>query len=178
MSENIRILSSRTMFTGRVFEVVQEEVLLSNGNTSLHATVKHNGAVVILPKLNDGRFVMIRQYRHSVGKAMLEFPAGSLEVGEVPEECAAREISEETGYGAKTWKPLGTLYPAPGFCNEIQHCFYATDLFEKKLQADDDEILEVEYMTQAGFEAAILSGEISDNKSIAIFTRARLAGLL
>ena len=99
-------------------------------------------------------------------------------MNETPLACARREICEETGYGAAAWRELGIIYPGPGICNEIQHLFAAKDLKPERLQGDEDEIIEVEHFSISGIEDAIRSGELNDAKSIALFMRARLMGIV
>jgi len=178
MEDRVKILETRTIYSGSVLTFVEEKVEISPEITTNHLTVRHNGAVVILPQLPDKRLILIKQYRHSVGKEILEFPAGTIDKGEEPLPCATREISEETGYGANTIEFLGTLFPAPGFCNEIQHLYFATDLFSHSLPGDDDEIIEVVFMTPSEVETAIEDGILMDAKSIAIYFKAKLKGLI
>lgn len=160
------------------FQLVLEEILLSNGKRAEHMTLEHNGAVVILPVANDGSIVMIRQYRHSIGREILEFPAGTLKEGEDPSLCAERELSEETGYAARNFENLGVIYPAPGFCSEKQYLYLATDLYERSLPCDDDEEITVQNISIDEFYKALSSGEICDAKTIAIFMKAKVMGVV
>ena len=178
MHEMIEPLGEQIVFTGRVFDVVDEQFRLATGKISHHLTVRHPGAVVLLPRQADGTLLVIKQYRHSVRKELLEFPAGTLEPGEEPLACAQRELAEETGHMATEWQDLGQLHPAPGFCSEVQHCFLATGLSPYAATADDDEVIEVVPMSTAQVEQAIRDGRMTDAKSIALYTRAKLRGLL
>ena len=121
------------VYQGRVFDLVEEEILLESGRQTRFARVVHPGAVVIIPRLGARTLLLIRQYRHAVGKTILEFPAGTLDAGEDPLTCARREIAEETGHIAARWQQLGTIYPAPGFCSETQHLFLADDLAPEQI---------------------------------------------
>lgn len=177
MPKTITVLTETVSYSNRAFDVVDQNIELPSGLRVVHSTVLHRGAVVILPIANDGKLIAIRQYRHSIKKTLLEFPAGTLSEGEEPIACAKREISEETGYGAKKWVDLGTMYPAPGFCNEIQHTFVARDLYPNTLEGDPDEVIEVAPLSVAEVEAAIASGELCDCKSISIFYKAKMRGL-
>ena len=112
------------------------------------------------------------------GETLLEFPAGTLEPGEAPLECAKRELIEETGYRAEHWRALGITYPSPGYCDEQQHLFMATGLVPEHAAADEDEILEVKRLTVQEVERAIADGALVDAKSIAAYARAKLQGVL
>jgi ADP-ribose pyrophosphatase len=163
---------------GRVFRFVEQEIVRPDGRSSTIDKVVHPGAVVVLPVDHDGRVIILRQFRPALMQTIYEFPAGTLEPGEPPDLCARRELAEEIGKAAARWQDLGTLYPAPGFCDEVQHCFFASGLSDSRADRDDDEVIEPERMTVAEVEAAMASGTISDGKSLAIFWRARLAGLI
>lgn len=171
-------LASESVFNGLVFEVIRDHVKLPSGKEMKRDTLLHPGAVVVLPRLDANRLVLVRQYRHSIGREILEFPAGTLEKGEDPKNCVQRELREEIGFGAEKIQSLGTNLPAPGFCNELQHFFYATELFAEKLAGDDDEIIEVEYLSISEIENLISAGDFLDGKSMAIFLKARLLGLI
>jgi ADP-ribose pyrophosphatase len=140
--------------------------------------VNHPGAVVIIPQLEDGRLVLIDQYRFAVGETLLEFPAGTLDRGEQPLDCARRELIEETGYRAEHWRALGIMYPSPGYCDERQHLFLASGLVPEQAAGDDDEMIEVKRLTVQEVERAIVDGALVDAKSIAAYTRAKLQGVL
>lgn len=177
MIYTVRELDHKTVYESKRFNLVEELYELPSGLETEHLTIEHPGAVVILPQRSAKSFLMVRQYRHSVRKTILEFPAGTLNRNETPFECAEREICEEIGYSAERWVPLGKLLPAPGFCNEVQHLFVGLDLRPKKLKGDDDELIEVEELTINEIEQAIGAGVINDAKSIAIFYRARIMGI-
>jgi ADP-ribose pyrophosphatase len=172
------VLSTNVLHQFRIFAIVEQELRLPSGRTVVRQVVHHPGAVVIIPQLADGRLMLIAQYRFAVGETLLEFPAGTLEPGETPLECASRELIEETGYRADHWRPLGTIYSSPGFCDETQHLFVATGLVPEHGAADEDEILEVKRLTGEEVESAIAGGALVDAKSIAAYARAKLQGVL
>lgn len=179
MSDSYTTLGSHTVFQGLVFEVRRDDVSFPNGKESQRDVVQHPGAVVILPiNEKNSSLVMIKQYRHAILESIYEFPAGTLEEGEDPLDCAKREITEEISYGAKEMIPIGTLFPAPGFCNELQHLFVARGLYPESNIGDEDEIIAVEEISPAGFEELIVSNAMVDAKSIAIYARAKLMGFL
>jgi ADP-ribose pyrophosphatase len=151
---------------------------VSRANSHIRDVVEHSGAVVIVPILPDGRLVLVYQYRHAVSQSILEFPAGTLEENEEAIDCAQREIVEEVGYAAAQWTSLGTLLPAPGFCDEVLHVFLANKLSTQVVSADDDEIIEVRLMSVDEVLRGIVEGDIVDAKTIAAFCRAKLGGFL
>lgn len=169
-------LNSQTVYSGKAFNVDKEELRLPDGRSVVREIVRHPGAVVIMPEVRPGTFLLVRQYRAATKKALLEFPAGTLEQGEDPLSCAKREIAEEVGHRAEDWTPLGTGYPAPGFCDEIHHYFLAKDLAPHKLEADDDELFEIEELTITEIERLIATEEIVDCKTIAAMLKARVKG--
>ncbi|NUP96532.1 MAG: NUDIX hydrolase [Planctomycetaceae bacterium] len=145
-AHSARLLSSESLFRGRVFEVVRERIRLPSGLEQDLAIVRHPGAAGILPLWDDGSVTLVRQYRHAVGRELLEIPAGRLEPGEAPMEAARRELEEETGLRAGELRSLGAFFPAPGFCSEELHLFVATGLVAAgagRLSADADEELDL-----------------------------------
>ena len=172
------VLSTKVLQRYRIFAIVEQELRLPSGQTVVRQVVQHPGAVVIMPQLADDRMVLIAQYRFAVRETLLEFPAGTLESGEAPLECARRELIEETGYRAEHWRALGVTYPLPGYCDEQQHLFMATGLVPEHAAADEDEILEVKGLTVQEVERAIADGTLVDAKSIAAYARAKLQGVL
>jgi ADP-ribose diphosphatase len=174
----VEVLSTKVLQRYRIFAIVEQALRLPSGRTVVRQVVKHPGAVVIIPQLEDSRLVLVEQYRFAVGATLLEFPAGTLELGEAPLECAKRELIEETGYRAEHWRALGVTYPSPGYCDEQQHLFMATGLVPEHAAADEDEILEVKGLTVQEVERAIADGTLVDAKSIAAYARATLQGML
>lgn len=160
-------LSTETIYDGRLFKVIKERVRLHNGRESAREIVVHPGAVALVVVDNQGRLVMVRQYRRATDAVLLEIPAGTREAGEDAETCARREVQEETGYEAGKVERLGGFYSAPGFCTEFLECFLLTDLTEAQAGGDEDENIEIEHLTFEQALAGIRNGEIKDAKSIA-----------
>lgn len=129
--------------------------------------VRHPGAVLIVPVLDDSNVVMIRNHRVAVAQRLLEFPAGTLERGEVPIRTAARELEEETGYTAANLEPLGRFYTSPGFADELMHVFLAEGLTPVKQRLEAGEDIEVEIMAVPTLMRMAASGELLDGKSLA-----------
>lgn len=177
-THKIRILDKKTLLKTRAFAVEERQIEVPPNNRLTRHVVVHNGAVVILALTEKNEIVFVRQYRHAVDSWLLELPAGTLEVDESPLLCAQRELSEESGFGAKEWSELGTLYPAPGFCSEKQYLFMAKSLFERKLEADQDEMIEVVTLPLIQIRQAICDGVICDAKSIALIARAEMLNLI
>jgi len=115
---------------GRHFDFLQDEVELPGGRRTKRDVVRHPGAVAMVPVLPDGRIVLVRQYRYAAGKTLLEIPAGTLEPGEDPLECATRELREETGFEAGEMEGLLSCFMAPGYSSEVIHFFVARELRE------------------------------------------------
>jgi len=155
-----------TLHQGRVFNLVKENYTLENGVTSEMDFIQHPGAAAMVPLLNDQEVVLIKQYRHAIREFIWEIPAGTLDAGETPLNCAKRELVEETGYSADDWHRLGTITPVPGCSNERIHIFLASDLKPAEQQLDDDEMLNVHPVQLNDALQMILAGEISDGKTI------------
>lgn len=140
-----KTIKSDHIFSGRVISLQVDEVELPNGKTSKREIIKHPGAVAILPITNDGKIVMVEQFRKALERTLVEIPAGKLEKGENPLECARRELEEETGYVCEKLDWLISFYTSPGFADEIVHLYVATGLSKKEdaAQLDEDEFVNI-----------------------------------
>jgi ADP-ribose pyrophosphatase len=167
------LLKSDIAYHGRAFTIRRDTLRLPDGRDTTLDIVEHVGSVIILPLEADGHLLFVRQYRHAAGLDLLELPAGTLNEHEVPEECAKRELREETGMAAGRLEPLGGFYLAPGYSTEYMHVYMATDLHVDPLEADADEFLSVERVPVAKALAMCEKGEILDAKSLAAFLLAR-----
>lgn len=156
-------ISQETVFKGRLLHINRDTVRLPNGAEATREVVRHPGAVAIVA-LAGNDLLLVKQYRYPIDQETLEIPAGKLELGELPENCAQRELREETGYqGRLTY--LGKFYSTPGFSNEIIHLFGAEELTWAPLTADDDEFLSVERIPWAEALRQAKNGEINDAKT-------------
>ncbi|MBU2896223.1 NUDIX hydrolase [Vibrio hepatarius] len=165
----------KILHTWKGISLQELKTTLPSGRVITHTTISHPGAAVILPILPNGNIMLVNQYRPSVRKWLLELPAGTVEKNEPVELCAVRELAEETGYHAETMISLGQVTPLPGFCDEIQHLFIAKGLSEvQQLMCDDDEVIEVVCFPFAEIEKKIIDGEITDAKTIACLSKAKL----
>ena len=166
--ENFRetTISSETIYQGRVLNLRKDEVRLSNGHVTHREIVEHHGAICVVPVANDGRIMMVRQFRKPAEQALLELPAGSLEKGEDPLDCAHRELFEECGLKAARMTPLFQCYLAPGYSSEYMYGFLAQDMEREKAQPEEDEILDLESYTLHELLPMITDGRIRDAKTI------------
>jgi ADP-ribose pyrophosphatase len=171
----VRLLESREVIAGRAFRVLSEVVELPSGLRQDLLVIEHPGAVAIVPVLDDGRILLVRQYRHAIGEWLVEIPAGRLELRETPAAAARRELEEETGLRAARLDELGVFFPAPGFCSERIWLFAAHGLAEApadRAPMDSDE--EFEVLRLAPQEA--LEAVRADAKSWIALTRFVQAG--
>lgn len=167
-----RTLSSRRIYQGRVVGLRIDTVLLPHGGTSDREIVEHGEAVVLVPVDDQGRVLLVRQYRKAIERLLLELPAGGVDPGETPEQAAIREMQEETGYLPGKLEALGGFFVAPGYCQEYLHLFLATDLSPSRLDADDDEDIELVPTSWEEMPGLLESGAICDAKSVAGLLRA------
>ena len=161
-----KTIKSKIVFKGNFLTLNKDKVLLPNGKTSTREWIQHPGAVCCIPILSDGKIALIKQYRYSVKKEMIEIPAGKLDRNEIPEECAQRELEEEIGYKASKLTFLANIHPAIGFTDEKMWLYLAENLVKTKQSPDADEFL-VLFPTQLK-EAVdmVWSGKITDVKTI------------
>ncbi len=132
-----------------------------------HEIVEHPPAAAILPLYDQNTLILIKQYRRAADQVILEIPAGIIENKEKPIDCAQRELQEEIGYFAKSIEPIGSFYLSPGFCNEYLHLFLAKDLIESKKNCDDDEEIEILFISIEEAIKMIKNKKIYDSKTIA-----------
>jgi len=161
-----KTLSSRLLHEGKSFSFKTDQVELPNGRMTTRDVVDHPGAVAIVPVLDDSRIILVKQFRYAAGKELFEIPAGTLERGEEPDACAARELREETGYKAESIVRLLSCYMAPGYSNEVIHLYVATGLEKGEKETEEDEEIAVEAV---GFDETlkmIEENEIEDAKTI------------
>lgn len=163
----VRVLRSKVMFRGRVYDVRRDQVIEPGGLRAMREVVVHHGSVVILPVLPDGRIVLVRQFRYATGRFLWELCAGHLEPGEKPVPAARRELLEETGYRARRLRMLFDFFPTPGFLTERMHVLLATGLTAGTAQPEEDEKIEARAFTRSELQKMIRKGVIQDGKSIA-----------
>ena len=167
------VLSSETVYSGRILTLSVETVRLPNGRTVPLEIVRHPGAAAVVPIDDQGRVILVRQYRHATRSWLLEVPAGKLDVpGESPEDCGRREVEEETGFRAGEMTPLGWIWVTPGYSDEKIWLFLGRDLTPVAPSLQPDEVITVEPLPLADAVRRAVSGEIVDAKSVCALLRA------
>lgn len=161
-------------YSGIIVDVTVDQVELFGGAHSMREVVEHPGGVCILPLFDDGSVRCVRQYRYPFQEHLLELPAGKLEKGEDPLECAVRELSEETGISAREMIPLGKMYCSPGYCHEVLHLFLARGLTQGRAHLDKNEFLDVESIQLSVLVKMVMSGEITDAKTALAVLKTRM----
>lgn len=159
-------LSSEEVYRGRIIRVRVDRVLLPGGRESTREVVEHPGAVAILPVLDDGRLVLVRQFRYAIGRELLEVPAGTREPHEGPRECAIRELREETGFISEDIEELTRFYVSPGWCNEELIVYRARNLRAGDTALEIDEHLTTVIVSPQEVPALIAAGHIADAKTL------------
>lgn len=157
---------SETLYKGHVINLRKDEVQLSNGHLAQREIVEHRGSICVAPMAADGKVMLVRQFRKPAEQALLELPAGSIEIGEEPLACAHRELIEECGLKAAQMTPLFQCYLAPGYSSEFMYGFVARELEKIEAQPEEDEILEPESYTVEELLPMITDGRIRDAKTI------------
>lgn len=168
-------LSSSNLYRGRIVNVRQDRVRLPDGKTAFREVVEHPGAVAVLALDNQGKVVLVRQFRQPAAGVLLEIPAGKLDPGEEPLQCAQRELAEETGLQGSNWRSLGWFYLSPGFCDEKIYLFQARGLSqaEPPRRTDEEEMVEVIPLPLEEAFQMIDRGELKDAKTVIALQLAR-----
>lgn len=160
-------MESTEVFRGKLLDVRLDQVRLPSGGVSSREYIRHQGAVVVIPILDNGELIFERQFRYPVGEVFIEFPAGKIDPGESIEETGRRELLEETGFVASSWRYLGGLHPCVGYSNERIEVFLARDLIlQGEQQLDHGEHLDVFSMCLNDAIEAVRSGGITDAKTV------------
>lgn len=161
-------ISTNKIYDGRILKVRVDEVLLENGKTTKREVIEHNGAVCVVPITDDNTVYMVRQFRYPFNETILEVPAGKLDSkDEKWEDAAIRELKEETGMQTDDLVYIGDYRPSVAFLTEVIHMYVAKGLHKGKQNLDDDEFLEVEKYPLQKLVDMVMSGEITDGKTIA-----------
>lgn len=163
----MKIETSSTIHNGRAFSVEEVQVSLPTGKVKAYDRVNHRDSVTILPIDEKGTIWFVNQYRIGSENELLELPAGVMEYGEDPLSSAQREIREEIGMAARSWKKIASLYLAPGYCTEVNHIYLASDLYADPLDSDEDEFLSIQKLTTAETLKKVAQGELLDCKTVA-----------
>ncbi len=159
-------MSRQIVYEGRKLRVALDRVVMPGGATVERDVVLHPGAVVMLPLVDADHVCLVRNYRHSVAETLLELPAGTLQPPESPEDAAARELAEETGYRAGHWRKLAEFYPSPGVLNERMVLFLAEELTPGPNHLEADEQLVPQVVAWRDAVGWALDGTIRDAKTL------------
>ncbi len=162
----LQVKESRVVFSGKVFSVTRDTVVEPGGVKSTREIVRHAGSAVIMPRLDDGRILLVRQFRLPVRDRLLELAAGRLDPGEKPLDAAKRELREETGFSAARWKLLGDFFPSPGYVDERMWLFVAEGLQRGAKEPDEDELIRQRWFSLHAVESLIRSGKLKDAKTL------------
>ena len=167
-------VDSELIFKGRVVTLKKDSARLDNGKVVSREVIEHSGGVGIVPIDDNGYVYMVRQFRYPLQKELLEIPAGKLEYGEDPAECAVRELSEETGCTAEKMIYLGAVYSSPGFCDEILHIYLALGLTQGEAHLDEDEFLSVEKVHIDKLIDMMMTDDLKDGKTVVGLLKAKV----
>lgn len=166
----LKLLKRETLYSGKVFDLVVDQVEYPSGNTGVREIAHHPGGAVVVPLLDNGSVLMVKQLRYPFGMHILELPAGKLNKGEDPAVAARRELEEETGWIAGKLELLTSIYTTPGFCDEVLHIFLATELRESPdgHKREEGELTMTLHALPLGAAVALVEkGELKDSKTIA-----------
>jgi ADP-ribose pyrophosphatase len=169
----LKELGAREVYAGRIVHLFERDVELPNGRAARLEVVHHPGAAAVVPLHADGSVTLVHQYRHAAGEWLYEIPAGLLEAGEAPIECARRELAEETGLSCEHIRPLLAYHNSPGFSDEVVHLFVATGLTEGETAHEHDEVMDVVRMPLADALARLERGGITDGKTVVALLAAK-----
>jgi len=166
-SKQAKVLSSNTIYNGLVFGIRRDEVIEPSGVRTTREVITHPGSVVVLPVLPDGRILVIRQYRHAAHQYLWELVAGRIDAGESPRDAAVRELIEETGYRARSFRIFLDVFPTPGFLEERMFILLAEGLTAGEAEPEEDEKIISRSFSFKQLEEMIRTGKLRDAKSIA-----------
>ncbi|AKL97984.1 NUDIX domain-containing protein [Endomicrobium proavitum] len=161
-----KLIKKNLIHKGKVLDFYCDEVKLPNGKTATREYLNHPGAAAVLPFIDKNNIVLVKQYRYVAGQITYEIPAGKMDEGETPIECAQRELEEETGLKAKRLEKLISFYPSTAFSNEVLHIFAAFGVKKGKVNPDEDEFVEKIIVNFKDALEMTRSGAIIDSKTI------------
>lgn len=176
MNYEEKTLDSTVEYSGKVITVIKDNIETANGHKSFREVILHSGGVVIAAMKDEETILLVKQYRYPLKAVNLELPAGKLEKGENPDDACKRELEEETGYRAKSWKSLGYINTTPGICTEKLYLYLAKDLEFVGEHPDEGEVIKSFEYKLADVFKMINDGEINDAKTICTLARAFCKG--
>ena len=166
--EHIERVNRELKYKGTILSMYADTISVPNGNTAVWDFIEHHGAAAVVPVMDDGRILLVRQYRNSVDRYTLEIPAGGLNGKDEPTKtAAARELEEETGYASDNLELLVSIVTAIAFCNEVIDVYVAKNLVKTQQHLDEDEYIDIEAYTPEEIAEMIYSGKIQDSKTVA-----------
>lgn len=160
------IVDSSYPYKGHILDLRIDHVKFPSGKVKVREVVEHKSAVAMLAVNEEGKICLVSQYRHAVDRDVLEIPAGLIEKNENPEDAAVRELQEETGYKPNSILKVSELYTSPGYSTERIILYYVYDLLSSKLPEDDDEYIDIHWVSLDEFEKYIALGKIDDGKTL------------
>lgn len=167
MSGQIKRVNRELKFKGKIIDFYQDTMEIDGDHTVIWDFIKHKGAAAVVPVTEDGRILMVKQYRNALDRYTLEIPAGALDAEDEPGIiCAGRELEEETGYRSEDLEWLITLRTTVAFCNEKIEIFVAKNLIPSRQHLDEDEFIDLKAYTIEELKEKIFSGEIEDSKTV------------
>lgn len=159
-------VSSDLIYTGKTIQLRVDTVEVPNKGYQKREIIEHKGAVAIVAITNDNKVVLVKQYRKAIEKEIYELPAGKIEIGETPLECAIRELKEETGYSVDSLKLIHKYYTTPGFSNQLVFIYLAKNLIPGESNLEEDEFLEVYEIDREEAYNMVINNEICDSKTV------------
>lgn len=166
--EHIERINRELKYKGTILSMYADTISVPNGNTAVWDFIEHHGAAAVVPVMDDGKILLVRQYRNSLDRYTLEIPAGGLNGKDEPTKtAAARELEEETGYASDNLELLVSIVTAIAFCNEVIDVYVAKNLVKTQQHLDEDEYIDVEAYTPEEIADMIYSGKIQDSKTVA-----------
>ncbi len=165
MDLNEKTINTQTIFEGEIIKIIKDEIKLPNGKHSFREVVEHKGGVCVAPLTQNNEFVFVKQYRYPYKKAILELPAGKLEIGSDPLENGKRELKEEIGAIGKNYISLGNIYPSPGYCGEIIYLYFCNICNIGENCPDENEFLEIIKIPLEKSIEMVFNNKISDAKT-------------
>lgn len=167
MSDEIKRVKRELKFKGKIIDFYQDTMEINGDHTVIWDFIKHKGAAAVVPVTDEGKILMVRQYRNALERYTLEIPAGALDTADEPGiTCASRELEEETGYRSENLEWLINLRTTVAFCNEKIEVFVAKNLIPSKQHLDEDEFIDLGAYTMEELKEKIYSGEIEDAKTV------------
>ena len=158
--------AGKTIYEGNILRLYRDEVEFPDKHKSAREVVEHSGGVSVLAENEDGKVILIKQYRYPVDEVIYEIPAGKLELDEDPAECAARELREETGYSAQKFNKIFEFFPTPGYSTETIYIYQAEELNFVGRELEEGEYIEVVPKTRTELKELLQSGKIKDSKTL------------